>query len=89
MDQRYADLAAAIARQALTDAARGYTSRRHMDARQWLRLAGLMRDDGTTRSGAALKPPGRNRARTSPDEYNRRRRVERAEQRRRRDLQEA
>ena len=51
MDQLYVDLAVAIVRQALYDAARGYHDSRHMDAAAWLELAGLVDADGTTRYG--------------------------------------
>ncbi len=51
MDQRYVDLFAAVARQAFHDAAHDYHHPRHMDAQQWLELAGLVDPDGTTRYG--------------------------------------
>lgn len=42
MDQRWADLYAAVARQAVHDLHSGYTHPRHMDAAQWLEAAGLL-----------------------------------------------
>ncbi len=51
MDQRYVDLAAAIVRQAFSDAAHDYHHARHMDAAAWLELAGLVDPDGTMRYG--------------------------------------
>ncbi len=42
MDQRWADLYAAVARQAVHDLHLGYTHPRHMDARAWLEAAGLL-----------------------------------------------
>jgi hypothetical protein len=42
MDQRWADLYAAVARQAVHDLHSGYTHPRHMDAARWLEAAGLL-----------------------------------------------
>ena len=42
MQQMYADLLAAIARQAVHDLHSGYTHPRHMDAARWLEAAGLL-----------------------------------------------
>ncbi len=42
MDQRWADLYAAVARQAVYDLHTGYTHPRHMDAARWLDAAGLL-----------------------------------------------
>ncbi len=42
MDQRYQDLYAAVARQAVHDLHSGYTSPKHMDAGAWLEEAGLL-----------------------------------------------
>jgi hypothetical protein len=42
MQQMYADLYAAVARQAVHDLHSGYTHPRHMDAAQWLEAAGLL-----------------------------------------------
>jgi hypothetical protein len=42
MQQMYADLLAAIARQAVHDLHSGSTHPRHMDAPQWLEAAGLL-----------------------------------------------
>ncbi len=46
MDQRLADLYAAVARQALRDFRDDYHHPKHMDAATWLRLVGLLTDDG-------------------------------------------
>ncbi len=42
MQQMYADLYAAVARQAVHDLHSGYTSPKHMDAGAWLEAAGLL-----------------------------------------------
>ena len=42
MQQMYADLLAAVARQAVHDLHSGYTHPRHMDAARWLEAAGLL-----------------------------------------------
>ena len=42
MQQMYADLLGAIARQAVHDLHTGYTYPRHMDAERWLDAAGLL-----------------------------------------------
>ncbi len=42
MDQRWADLYAAVARQAVHDLHTSYTHPRHMDAGAWLEAAGLL-----------------------------------------------
>jgi hypothetical protein len=42
MDQRWADLYAAVARQAVHDLHSDYTHPRHMDAARWLEAAGLL-----------------------------------------------
>jgi len=42
MQQMYADLLAAIARQAVHDLQTGYSHPRHMDAARWLEAAGLL-----------------------------------------------
>ncbi len=42
MDQRWADLYAAVARQAVHDLQTGYTHPCHMDAGAWLEAAGLL-----------------------------------------------
>ncbi len=42
MQQMYADLSAAVARQAVHDLQTGYSHPRHMDAARWLEAAGLL-----------------------------------------------
>jgi hypothetical protein len=42
MDQRWADLYAAVARQAVHDLHTDYTHPKHMDAGAWLETAGLL-----------------------------------------------
>jgi hypothetical protein len=42
MNQPWADLYAAVARQAVHDLQSGYTHPRHMDAERWLEAAGLL-----------------------------------------------
>ncbi len=42
MQQMYADLLGAVARQAVHDLHSGYTHPRHMDAARWLEAAGLL-----------------------------------------------
>jgi len=58
MQQMYADLLAAIARQAVHDLHTGYTHPRHMDAGAWLEAAGLL--------GLARQYPPRKQRRRSP-----------------------
>jgi hypothetical protein len=84
MDQRYVDLAAAIVRQAFYNAAHDYHHGRHMDAQQWLELAGLIADDGSLPYGT----PRRQRNSTTTEDYNARRCVGRAAEKQRRELQE-
>jgi hypothetical protein len=55
MDQGYADLLAAIARQAVTDYRNGAPSTKHMDARAWLEAAGLL--ETAQRNPAARHTP--------------------------------
>lgn len=42
MDDRYLELLAAIARQAVKDLETGYNSHKHMPAADWLQVAGLL-----------------------------------------------
>ncbi len=51
MQQMYADLLAAVARQAVHDLHSGYTHPRHMDAAQWLEAAGSTRRSGAHHDG--------------------------------------
>ncbi len=59
MDQRWADLYAAVARQAIHDLQTGYTHPRHMDAAAWLEAAGLLEHARTNgpvrRAGRTMK----------------------------------
>jgi len=59
MQQMYADLLAAIARQAVHDLHTAYTHPRHMDAGAWLEAAGLL-------DQAQYRPPYRKQRRRSP-----------------------
>lgn len=62
MDQRWADLYAAVARQAIHDLHTGHSHPRHMDAGAWLEIAGLL-------AQAQHSPPYRKQRRrsTMPD----------------------
>lgn len=51
MDDRLTSLYVAVAKQALKDFKAGYHSQRHMSARRWLQLAGLLTDDGELARG--------------------------------------
>ena len=77
MDQRYVDLAAAIVRQAFYDAAHCYHHTRHLDAAEWLELAGFIGPDGTSRYGT---PRRQHNGTTTSADYNVRRRIQRANQ---------
>ncbi len=77
MDQRYVDLAAAIVRQAFYDAAHDYRHTRHLDAAEWLEMAGLVDADGTSRYGTPRRKPS---GTTTTEDYNTRRRIQRAKQ---------
>ncbi len=76
MDQRYVELAAAIVRQAFSDAAHCYHGK-GIDAAAWLELSGLVDADGTSRYGT---PRRQHNGTTTTEDYNTRRRIERAEQ---------
>ncbi len=58
MDQRWADLYAAVARQAVHDLQTGYTHPRHMDATHWLEAAGLLEH---ARTNGPVRRAGRTR----------------------------
>ncbi len=77
MDQRYVALAAAIVRQAFYDAAHDYRHTRHLDAAEWLEMAGLVDADGTSRYGT---PRRQHKRTTTTEDDNVRRRIQRAEQ---------
>ena len=77
MDARYEALYAAVVRQAFADADHGHHGK-GMPARQWLELAGLVDADGTSRYGTPSRRP--NTITATPDDYNARRRIERAKQ---------
>ncbi len=64
MQQMYADLLAAIARQAVHDLHAGYTHPRHMDAARWLEAAGLL--EQTIKAGP-VRRAGRNKRSTHDD----------------------
>ncbi len=64
MDQRWADLYAAVARQAIHDLQTGYTHPRHMDAARWLEAAGLL--EQTIKAGP-VRRAARNRRSTHND----------------------
>ncbi len=64
MQQMYADLLAAIARQAVHDLHTGYTHPRHMDAARWLEAAGLL--EQTIKAGP-VRRAARNRRSTHND----------------------
>ena len=64
MDQRYVDLLAAIARQAVHDLHSGYTSPKHMDAGAWLEAAGLLEQAQTN---GPVRRAARNRRSTHND----------------------
>ena len=66
MQQMYADLLAAIARQAVHDLQTGYSHPRHMDAARWLEAAGLL--EQTIKAGP-VRRAARNR-RSTPHEYS-------------------
>jgi len=61
MDQRWADLYAAVARQAVHDLQTGSTHPRHTDATQWLEAAGLLEH---VRTSGPVRRAGRNTTRT-------------------------
>jgi hypothetical protein len=64
MDQRWADLYAAVARQAVHDLHAGYTHPRHMDAGAWLEAAGLLEQAQTN---GPVRRAGRTRRSTRND----------------------
>ncbi len=64
MDQRWADLYAAVARQAVHDLQTGYTHPRHMDAGAWLEAAGLLEQAQTN---GPVRRAARNRRSTHND----------------------
>jgi len=64
MDQRWADLYAAVARQAIHDLHSGYTHPRHMDAARWLEAAGLLEQ---ARTNGPVRRAARNRRITHND----------------------
>ncbi len=66
MDQRWADLYAAVARQAVHDLQTGYTHPRHMDAARWLEAAGLL--EQTIKAGP-VRRAARNK-RSTAHEYS-------------------
>jgi len=67
MDQRYQDLYAAIARQAVHDLQTGYSHPRHMDAARWLEAAGLL--EQTIKAGP-VRRAARNRRGTAHDNHS-------------------
>ncbi len=67
MQQMYADLLAAIARQAVHDLHAGYTHPRHMDAGAWLEAAGLL--EQTIKAGPVRRAQ-RNRRSTAHDNHS-------------------
>ncbi len=77
MDARYEALYAAVVRQAFHDVAHHYHHARHMEAAAWLELSGLVDADGTSRYGT---PRRQRNGTTTTEDYNVRRRIERAEQ---------
>ena len=64
MQQMYADLLAAIARQAVHDLQTGYSHPRHMDAARWLEAAGLLEQAQTN---GPVRRAQRNRRSTRND----------------------
>ena len=67
MQQMYADLLAAIARQAVHDLQTGYSHPRHMDAARWLEAAGLL--EQTIKAGPVRRAQ-RNRRSTAHDNHS-------------------
>ena len=67
MQQMYADLYAAVARQAIHDLHSGYTHPRHMDAARWLEAAGLL--EQTIKAGP-VRRAARNRKGTAHDNHS-------------------
>ncbi len=67
MDQRWADLYAAVARQAIHDLQTGYTHPRHMDAGAWLEAAGLLEH---ARTNGPVRRAQRNRRSTAHDNHS-------------------
>jgi hypothetical protein len=67
MDQRWADLYAAVARQAIHDLHTGYTHPRHMDAGAWLEAAGLLEQAQTN---GPIRRAARNRRSTAHDNHS-------------------
>ncbi len=65
MQQMYADLLAAIARQAVHDLHSDYTHPRHMDAGAWLEAAGLLEQAITI--GPVVRRAPRNKRSTAHD----------------------
>lgn len=59
MQQMYADLYAAVARQAIKDWSDGYSSPKHMDAAHWLEAAGLL---DHARTNGPVRRAGRTRS---------------------------
>ncbi len=66
MDQRWADLYAAVARQTVHDLQTGYSHPRHMEAGAWLEAAGLLEQAQTN---GPVRRAARNR-RSTPHEYS-------------------
>ncbi len=67
MQQMYADLLAAIARQAVHDLQTGYSHPRHMDAARWLEAAGLLEQAQTN---GPVRRAQRNRRSTAHDNHS-------------------
>ena len=67
MQQMYADLLAAIARQAVIDYHTEYHHPRHMDAARWLEAAGLL--EQTIKAGP-VRRAARNRRSTAHDNHS-------------------
>ena len=67
MQQMYADLYAAVARQAIHDLQTGYTHPRHMDAGAWLEAAGLLEQAQTN---GPVRRAQRNRRSTAHDNHS-------------------
>jgi len=57
MDQNVIDLYAAVAKQAIKDYAAGFHREGSMPAARWLKLAGLMTDDGELDTRGARHTP--------------------------------
>ena len=68
MQQMYADLLAAIARQAVHDLQTGYSHPRHMDAARWLEAAGLLEQAQT--NGPVRRAQRNSNRRSTPHEYS-------------------